>query len=66
MFYQEQSGNPALIHIVLVSLRQELTVLYPDVSKDVFKKFCSAAIQGQTSKASDGYVQHKLVTQVEG
>ena len=45
---------------------QELTVLYPDVSKDVFKKFCSAVIQGQASKASDGYVKHMLVTQVEG
>jgi hypothetical protein len=45
---------------------QELTVLYPDTSKDVFKKFCSSSIQGQTSKASDGYVKHMLVTQVEG
>jgi len=45
---------------------QELTVLYPDVNKDAFKRFCTAAAQVPTTRPSDGYVKHTLVTQVEG
>lgn len=47
-------------------LLQELTVLYPDINKDVFKRFCSAVAQAPINRASDGYVKHTLVTQVEG
>lgn len=42
----------------------DLTVLYPDVPKEAFRKFCSPA-PGQSSP-STGYVKHMLVTHVEG
>ena len=43
----------------------DLHFLYPNTSKDVFKKFCTTSTtQGAT--AANGYVRHTLVTQVEG
>ncbi len=43
----------------------DLTTLYPETSKEVFRKFCSSA-QSQGAPTSNGYVRHTLVTQVEG
>ncbi|XP_059094074.1 signal transducer and activator of transcription 5B-like isoform X2 [Tigriopus californicus] len=42
----------------------DLTFLYPDIPKDAFKKFCSSSCTPQN--APNGYVAHKLVTQVAG
>ena len=43
----------------------DLTVLYPDVPKEAFRKFSSSSM-GQGSSTANGYVRHTLVTQVEG
>lgn len=45
----------------------DLGVLYPEIPKDAFRKFSSAAQQaGQNAPSANGYVPHKLVTHVEG
>ena len=44
----------------------DLGVLYPDVPKDAFRKFSSAAQAGPNAPSANGYVPHKLVTHVEG
>ena len=44
----------------------DLTVLYPDVPKENFRRFCSQASPGQGGSSSSGYVKHMLVTHVEG
>ena len=43
----------------------DLTQLYPNIQKENFRKFCSAA-QGQNVPSANGYVKHMLVTHVEG
>lgn len=43
----------------------DLTVLYPDIPKEAFRRFCSAA-QGGTPQTASGYVKHMLITHVEG
>ena len=43
----------------------DLSVLYPNVPKETFKKFTSASMS-QSPSAGYGYVRHMLVTQVEG
>jgi hypothetical protein len=43
----------------------DLTVLYPDIHKEGFRKFCSSA-QAQGAPTANGYVRHTLVTHVEG
>merc|ERR1712141_199485 len=42
----------------------DLTQLYPNTNKEVFKKFCTSSTTQATQ--SNGYVRHTLVTQVEG
>lgn len=43
----------------------DLTVLFPDIPKEAFRKFSStSAVQGGTT--ANGYVKHTLVTHVEG
>ena len=44
----------------------DLSVLYPDIPKDAFRKFSSAAQAAQNAPSANGYVPHKLVTHVEG
>jgi len=45
----------------------DLSLLYPDVPKENFRRFCSAAQPGASSGPSaNGYVKHMLVTHVEG
>ena len=43
-----------------------ISVLYPDIPKENFRKFCTPAAQGQGASANSGYVKHMLVTHVEG
>jgi len=43
----------------------DLTVLYPNIPKEVFRKHCSTATQEQQPTAT-GYVKHILVTQLQG
>ena len=43
----------------------DLTVLYPNIPKEVFRKHCSSATQEQQPTAT-GYVKHILVTQLQG
>ena len=43
----------------------DLSILYPDIPKENFKKFSSAA-QPQNAPSANGYVPHRLVTHVEG
>merc|ERR1719351_348269 len=43
----------------------DLTVLYPNIPKEVFRKHCSSAAQEQQPTAT-GYVKHILVTQLQG
>jgi len=46
---------------------KNLTTLYPDVDKELLRKFCSPANQGAAAQpTANGYVRHQLVTQVEG
>ena len=42
----------------------DLTVLYPNIPKEVFRKHCSIATQEQQPTAT-GYVKHILVTQLQ-
>lgn len=42
----------------------ELTVLYPNIPKEVFRKHCSNSTQEQQPTAT-GYVKHILVTQLQ-
>ena len=42
----------------------DLTVLYPNIPKEVFRKHCSSATQEQQPTAT-GYVKHILVTQLQ-
>jgi hypothetical protein len=42
-----------------------LSVLYPDIPKENFRKFCSSNT-AQGAPTSNGYVRHTLVTHVEG
>jgi len=42
----------------------DLTVLYPNIPKEVFRKHCSTATQEQQPTAT-GYVKHILVTQLQ-
>ena len=42
----------------------DLTVLYPNTPKEVFRKHCSIATQEQQPTAT-GYVKHILVTQLQ-
>jgi len=43
----------------------DLTVLYPNIPKEVFRKHCSTNAQEQQPTAT-GYVKHILVTQLQG
>jgi len=43
----------------------DLTQLYPNTNKEVFKKFCTSSTTS-ANLPSNGYVRHTLVTQVEG
>ena len=43
----------------------DLTVLYPDIPKESFRKFCSSNT-AQGAPTNNGYVRHTLVTHVEG
>ena len=43
----------------------DLTQLYPNIKKENFRKFCSAAMS-QNAPTANGYVKHMLVTHVEG
>ena len=42
----------------------DLTVLYPNIPKEVFRKHCSTGTQEQQPTAT-GYVKHILVTQLQ-
>ncbi len=45
----------------------DLTLLYPDIPKEAFRKFStSGSSSGQGASTKGGYVMHTLVTQVEG
>lgn len=50
---------------VIFDLGNTLEVLYPNVPKENFRKFCPPAA-GQGQGANTGYVPHKLVTNLEG
>jgi len=43
----------------------DLSVLYPDIPKENFRKFCSSNT-AQVNTPHNGYVRHTLVTHVEG
>jgi hypothetical protein len=43
----------------------DLSVLYPDIPKENFRKFCSSNT-AQAAQPNNGYVRHTLVTHVEG
>merc|ERR1712018_394743 len=43
----------------------DLSVLYPDIPKENFRKFCSSNTE-QAAQPNNGYVRHTLVTHVEG
>ncbi len=45
----------------------DLVTLYPEVPKENFRRFSSAAAAAQgASPSANGYVKHMLVTHVEG
>lgn len=45
---------------------KDLHVLYPNVPKEAFRKFCSTNLAPANPSSNNGYVKHMLVTQVEG
>jgi len=49
----------------IFDLQENLTYLYPNIPRDIFKKF-SSAITKDTGPTSHGYVPHSLKTHVQG